>query len=109
MGLTESLGSHESSIVGFRLESATLTIELEGVHRGNEVASATIRLFGVKSIERDGIAIRALPQELDDGEVLTLEHTEETLELLAEWTDFKTHLSETHSYRVICDSLTIKI
>jgi hypothetical protein len=60
---SETIGFHESSIVGISQSSATVTIELEGVHLGEEAHPAAVRLIGVKSITRDGIDVRDLVME----------------------------------------------
>lgn len=102
------IGFHESSVVGVRREGGTLTLELEGVHLGDDLRTASIRLTGVQTIIRDGTAVDDLGSGAD-GEVLTLKHTQRTLHLIVEWTDFKKHQSVTHSYKIECDSVEVKI
>jgi hypothetical protein len=109
MQSTKRIGFHESSVVGIRREDGTVTIELEGVHLGDDLRAASIRLTGVQTIIRDGVAVDDLASECEEGEVLTLQHTQNTLHLIVEWTDFKKHQSLTHSYKVECDLVEIEI
>ncbi|MGA2438577.1 MAG: hypothetical protein ABSF57_08710 [Acidobacteriaceae bacterium] len=109
MQSSQFFGFHESSIVGVHQVGGTITLELDDVQLGEEMRAVVIRLIGVKSITRDGIEVADLVMEYEDGEILTLEHTETTSHLIVEWNDFKQHLSKTHSYRMIFDSIEIEI
>lgn len=105
----QTIGFHESSIVAMRREDGTVTLELEGVHLGEKICSAVISLKGVQIVTCDGVEVGALVEEAEDGEVLTLRHTEATLHLIVEWTDFKKHQSTTRSYRFQCNSVEVEI
>jgi hypothetical protein len=109
MKTPRTVGFHESSIVCVRREGSVLTIELEGVHKGNDVVTVAVRLAGIKSITRDGTTLDDLPDELEGGEVLTLEYTETTLQLVGEWTNFNTHESKTHSFGFTFESLALEL
>jgi len=109
MQSSQTIGFHESTLVGVHRAGGTITLELEDVHLGDEIHSAVIRLSGVKSLTQDGTAVEDLILECKDGEILTLQHTETAMQLIIEWTDFKKHLSETHSYRIIFDSIETEI
>lgn len=109
MQSTQKIGFHESSVVSVRRVGGTITVELEGVQLGDDLRPASIRLSGVQTIIRDGVAVNDLASEFADGEVLTLEHTPKALHLIVEWTDFKKHHSLTHSYRIECDSIEVEI
>lgn len=100
---------HESSILGVHREGNSITLQFEGVHLGDEIYPAIVRLIGVKHLTRDGIEVADFAPECDDGEILTLQHTQTTMHLIVEWPDFKKHLSETHSYRMIFDSIEVEI
>jgi hypothetical protein len=104
-----SVGFHESSVTSVRRDGTTLTLELEGVHFEMGTHFASIRLMGVQAITRDGIEVGDLVPESDDGEVLTLQSTENTLHLIVEWPDFGNHQDQTRSYRITYDSLEIEI
>jgi len=109
MQSTQRIGFHESDVVGIRRENGMIILELEGVHLGDELRNASIRLTGVKTIIRDGMAIDDMAWECEAGEVLTLKHTQDTFHLIVEWTDFKKHQSQTHSYKIECDSVDVEI
>jgi hypothetical protein len=104
-----SVGFHESSIARIRRDGTTITLELEGVHFEMGTLSASVRLMGVQTITRDGIEVGDLVPESEDGEVLTLQSTENTLHLIVEWPDFENHQNQTRSYRITYDALEIEI
>ena len=82
MQSTQRIGFHESDVVGIRRENGMIILELEGVHLGDELRNASIRLTGVKTIIRDGMAIDDMAWECEAGEVLTLKHTQDTFHLI---------------------------
>jgi hypothetical protein len=104
-----TISFHEASIIDFVVKGETITLKLEGVRLGEETHTAVIQLKGVRTLTRDGIGVQDLVSEPEDGEVLTLEYTESTLYLIVEWTDFKRHHSETHSYQIICNSIQVEL
>lgn len=105
----QTIGFHESSIVAMRRDGGAITLELDGVHVGEQICSAVISLKGVRVVTCDGVEVEDLVTEAEDGEVLTLQHTETTLHLIVEWTDFKKHQSTTRSYRFQCNSVEVLI
>ena len=105
----QTIGFHESSIVAMRREESAITLELEGVHYGEQVCSAVILLKNVRSVTCDGIEVETLHAEAEDGEVLTLQHTNASLHLIIEWTDFNKHQSATRSYRFKCGSVEVDV
>ncbi len=109
MQSAQTIGFHESTIVGFCRENKTLMVELQGVHLGDEICSAVISLKGIELLTCDGVEVENLVMEAEDGEVLTLQHTQTTLHLIVEWNDFKQHKSNTRSYRVNCGSVEIEM
>jgi hypothetical protein len=102
-------GFHESTVATVLLKRGMLTLDLEGVHLGAQLRAASIRLTGVKTIIRDGVAVDDLGSEVEGDEVLTLEHTQRTLHLIIEWTDFEKHHSATHSYKIEGDSIEVEV
>jgi hypothetical protein len=109
MHSTQRISFHESSLVSSRYVGRTLALELEGVHVEDDTRDVSIRLEGVSTILRDGTQVESFTEECEDGEILTLEYTEASMYLIVEWTDFKSHTSETHSYRFACDSVSVEI
>jgi hypothetical protein len=89
MQSNQRISFHESSVVGFRRLAGTVILELEGVHVDDNLRTASIRLMDIRAIARDGIPGDDLTPECEDGEVLTLEHTPNSLYLIVEWNDFK--------------------
>jgi hypothetical protein len=100
----------DSTVTALRFEREIVILELEDVQLSDDdLRKASIRLTGVHSIIRDGMAVDNLGMECEDGEVLTLEYTPKTLHLIVEWNDFKKHHSVTHSYKIECDSVEVEI
>jgi hypothetical protein len=109
MPSSQSVGFHESSIVSVCREDKKIILKLDGVHVGEETHSATIQMSGVERVTRDGIEVEDLVQESEDGEVLTLQHTNSTLHLIVEWPDFINHQHQTRSYRLAFASCEVAI
>jgi hypothetical protein len=109
MQSAQTIGFHESSLVGVSREDGNITLELEGVHVGNELHFAVVCLKGVQSLTCDGFGVDDLVPEAEDGEVLTLQHTKNTLHLIVEWNDFKKRQSKTSSYRIACNLVEVEI
>ena len=109
MHLTQKLSFHESSLVSWHYFGGALTLKFEGVHVEEAIRNAVLRLEAVSSILRDRVPVESFASEFEDGEVLTLEYTRTSLYVIIEWTDFKNHKSETHSYRIACESLSVEI
>lgn len=105
----KNIGFHDSSIVGIRRESGLISLKLEDVAVEGEICNATVRLVGVTGITCDGNSIDDLIAVYSEGEVWTLDWTEGIAHLIVDWTDFKEHLSQTHSYRINCDSFEVDI
>jgi hypothetical protein len=109
MNLTPRISFHESSLINSRFEGRALLFEIEGVRAEEETRNASIRLEAVETILRDGVQVGSFELECEDPEILTLECTDVSLYLIIECTDFKTHKSQTHSYRIACGSVAVEI
>ncbi len=108
MQSAQKIGFHESTISRVRNEDKSRVIELDGVHFGETVQTALVRIKGVEAITRDGIPIEEALAECSDGEVLRLEYSDQVVQLIVECTDFKNHRSQTYSYRIACDSVEVE-
>jgi hypothetical protein len=109
MHSTQRISFHESSLVSSRCVNQTLSLELEEVKVEDDTRNVLLRLEGVNIVLRDGIRVESFTTECEDGEILTLEYTKTSLYLIIEWTDFKSHKNQTHSYRIGCDSVNVDI
>jgi len=108
MQSTQRIGFHESTINSVHNEAGALVVELDGVHFGDTVRPASVRIAGIQAITRDGIPTVDLLEECKDGEVLTLQYSDQVVQLIVECTDFKNHRSQTYSYRIACDSVEVE-
>ncbi|MBB5064657.1 hypothetical protein [Granulicella mallensis] len=106
---TQIVGFHESSIVSVRRDGKAVVLELDEVHLGSEIRSATITMNDVQSIARDGVGVEDVLAESEDGEVLTLQYTEHSMHLIVEWPDFVNHQAQTRSYRMSFGSINVDI
>jgi len=70
--------------------------------------NASVRLMGVLTIICDGKIVDDFVPVYEDGEILTLEHTENTAHLIVDWTDFKKHQNQTRSYEITCASIKVE-
>jgi len=105
----QTIGFHESTVVSVHREDKAIILELDEVHLGDEIRSATIRMKDVQSITRDGVEVEDLLAESDDGEVLTLQYADQSLHLIVEWPDFVKHQPQTRSYRIAFGSIEVDI
>ena len=109
MQSAQRISFHESSLVGsFRVDKM-ITLKLEGVHVEGNTRNVSIRLEDVNTVLRDGVEIEDFVGICGDGEILTLEYAQKYLYMIVECTDFKNHNSQTHSYRIACDSLKVEM
>src|SRR5689334_12204321 len=105
----QKMGFHESSLIASSHVKRTIILELEGVHVADDTRSVSIRLEDVKAVLRDGVEADQFAPEYEDGEILTLEYSHNSLFVIVEFTDFKSHANHTHSYRIACDSVQVEI
>lgn len=109
MRSAQRIGFHESTIVSVRQEDGAIDFVLEDVHVDDSLHTVSIRAAGVKRMLFDGNAIEDFTGRWEGGEILTLNHTDRDLHLIVELTDFKTHLAETHSCQITCESILINV
>ena len=109
MEFTGNLSFHEATLVGVKNTGQTIGILLEGVHLGPEVRNASVWCTGVRQIIRDGVPVDSFNMESDDGEIIALERTRESLRLIVEWNDFEHHRRRTRSYVIVCDSASVEM
>jgi hypothetical protein len=110
MESTQKFGFHEAGLTGIRRAAdGTIYILLEGVHVDDQTPNASACLKGVRQIVRDGSVIDDFTMEYEDGEVLTLEYTPDSVRLIVEWNDFQNHHQTTRSYQIVCESVRIEL
>lgn len=101
-------GFHEATITAFALKGSTVTIGLEGVHREDGIQDLVVMLLGTRAILVDGIPNERIEMVSDDGEVLTLDQTENVVELIVLWNEYSPRKSTTVCYRFICEGVQIR-
>lgn len=117
MELPQEISFHDSGIVSVRREGDSIIVTLENITvtdgkseaRCGSLRQATVRLAGVRAITCDDKPVADLVPVYESGEVWTLESTTDSVHLIVDWTDYKTHRSQTQSYRIMCDSLEVAI
>jgi hypothetical protein len=105
----EQLSFHESTLIGITRQGQSLSLELEDVHTGDGNANVVITMSGVRAIVCDGKMIDKFAMEAEEAEVLTLQFSATSMELIVEWPDFLTHKDWTRSYQFEFDELDVTL
>ncbi|MBU2714458.1 hypothetical protein [Zooshikella harenae] len=103
------LNFHESTITKFATDNASLIIELEDVKTSSSIINMSIEVQNISTIIVDSHKQQYLSMPAPDGEVLSLELKDSSLNLLVEWNDFKKNNSFTHNYIVEGENVIINL
>ena len=109
----QKLSFHDSTIISVRREDDSVVLVVKDVAIGDgfgdAVGRGTVRFVGVLTITRDGCPVDDLVPVYEDGEIWTLDHKTDVVALIVDWTDYKTHRSQTHCYQITCRSVQVDI
>jgi hypothetical protein len=104
----EDLCCHEATVLEFIKYQTSILLRLEDVHIGEQVANIELLFNGIRKLEVDNKPTEFPLMAAEDGEILTLDLNDNTVELLIEWNDF-THRSRfVKSYLIECEEIFIK-
>lgn len=109
MNAPQQIGFHEATVVRFCRYDTNLQLELEDVLVGGRKSRVVLTVSPVLKVMVDAKLSNSPLMEADDGEILTLEMSENTLSLIIEWNDFLHGRSFTKSYQVLGGEVTILI
>lgn len=109
MSASKQMGFHEATVVRFCRYDAVVELELEDVLVDGQKSQVTLMVSQVSSVMIDGDLSNAPLMDADDGEILTLEMSGNTLSLIIEWRDFSRRKSFTKSYRVLGDKVSVSM
>ena len=109
MSAPKQMGFHEATVVRFCKYDAVLELELEDVLVDGQKARVVLKVLPVSSVMIDGELSNAPLMAADDGEILTLEMSENALSLIIEWNDFSRRKSFTKSYRVLGGEISVSV
>jgi hypothetical protein len=100
---------HEATVVGFCRHDAVFELELEDVLVEQKKSRVLLMVQPVLGVTIDGEPSNDLLMEADDGEILTLELSDDFLSMVIEWNDFSHKKSVTKSYHVFGGKTSISI
>lgn len=109
MNTPKNMSFHEATVVRFFRSDSVLELELEDVLVGGFKSRVILSVSPVFSVEIDGVSSDIHLMEADDGEVLTLELSANSLSLIVEWNDFSLGQSFTRSYQVVGGSIAVAV
>lgn len=100
---------HAATVVRFCRYDAVLALELEDVLVDGQKTRVALAVSQVSSVMIDGEIANAPLMAANDGEVLTLEISEDGLSLIVEWNNFRHGKSFIRSYRVAGGKVSISV
>jgi hypothetical protein len=110
---SQKISLHDSSLISVRRKGDSIILVVEDVTMGDGFGDAagrgTVRLVGVLTITRDGSPVDDLVPVYEDCEIWTFDQKADVVTLIVDWTDFKTHRSQTHCYQITCRSVQVDI
>lgn len=98
--MASELSFHESTVVAFDRQHDVVRLSLSDVRYNERTRSVYVEVRDVTAILADGRIVTDVRMEHEDGEVLTLEVSDEQVYLIVQWNDFGNHATTTKSYRV---------
>lgn len=97
---TSDLSFHDATVVVFDRRQDAVCLGLSDVHHHQGSRSVRIEVRDIVEIIADGAVVDTIAMEHEDGEVLTLEVSDESIFLIVQWNDFDNRKSVTRSYRI---------
>ena len=101
--ILKGISFHDSTLTSISREGSAICLGLDSVYVNGTLRSAKVFLINVGDMTSQGLPIDDLRMEGDDGEILTLEPTEEGVKLILIWENYKTRSQVTKSYRINCE------
>jgi hypothetical protein len=102
------VGSHEATILALRQKVGAVEVELEGATYDGEPRSIILTFEGAADYTADDERVGGLFMEAEDGEVLTLDASDDGVRLLVEWNDFEAHKQFTRCYQFRANSVLVE-
>jgi|GEM_PF-2121555 len=112
MAKLPQLWFHESTVLDFKRIGDSIKLELEDVDTGETGESKSHVLIIFKAIRKINTDAKESGTDLmaaEDGEVLTLNLSEQQMELIVQWNEFSQHRHFMHSYYVDCERIQIEV
>lgn len=106
---SRSISFHEATVVRFCRCGDALELELEDVLVAGVKSRAVLKISPVVCVRVDGMLPTQQLMELDDGEVLSLETSEDGVLVIIEWNDFSQKKSVTRSYQISGSNISISV
>jgi hypothetical protein len=96
----DELSFHEATVAAFARRDDTVRLALSDVRDRDRRRSVYLEVREVVEIVSDGVVVDTVSMEHEDGEVMTLDVSDENIYLIVQWNDFDNRTSVTKSYRI---------
>lgn len=106
---SQYMSFHEATVTKFCRYDATLELELEDVLVDGKKLRVVLKLAPVISMTIDGELSDQPLMVMGDGEVLSLDVSEEGISAVIEWNDFSQGKSLTKAYQVSGGSVSVSV
>jgi len=91
---------HEATVLSFRADRQRFIMRLEGVFYRDAFHECTVEMTPVERIETDAGPAESLEMPTEDGEILTLDLSQDRVFAIIEWNDFAARTHQTRSYTI---------
>lgn len=105
----KQMNFHEASVVRFCKSDEGIELQLDNVLVGGERRRVILNISPVFSMKIDGEMSSAPLMAADDGEILTLEMSEQAVSLVIEWNDFSNKKSFVRSYQLLGRKVSVLV
>lgn len=102
-----SYGFHESTLIRVEEIKGGIVLFFDEVVVGTVKMPTRVVLREVRSILRDGRPIDRFHFEAEDSEVLTLNYTETSMQLIVIWSSYRLKRHDTRAYSFECAEVEI--
>lgn len=112
MGVSRHIEFEGATVVRFNIRDSSLELEMKDVVLDGQRARgsrAVVTVSPASKIEIDGDISNVVVMAANDGEIIDLEITDNSLLLIIEWNDFSRRKSFTKSYRVLGENISVSV
>lgn len=106
---SKRMSFHEATVTRFCRHDVTLELELEDVLVDGNKSRVMIKLSPVVCVTIDDESSDQALMELSDGEVLSLDVSENSISAVIEWNDFSQGKSVTKVYQISGGSVSVSV
>ena len=96
----DKISFHDASLVGVFQIRDHVVLSLEDVSIYDDHISTAVTISNIEHLTRDGLSVKNLQMETDDGEVLRLAIDSDIITLVVTWHQYAPRSSDTHTYQI---------